>query len=172
MSNDEAGGWDVFLGLCLGALAVLGGPIGLILGGIAFAGGWGIGKSISQARRKNSSSSNSGFDFDLLRHFPYQDKKESNNTLFCNSYTLPKTDFSLFTSENQFRIPDISRANNRHLFMFRDEYHIPTPPTHYEPLTPTYLSLQRKTPTSSHTSHTHQRMRRFRVSEYGEVFEE
>lgn len=67
MAKNDPGAMPCVIGFLFGALAVLGGPAGLVLGGIAAASGYGLGRAIRNSRTKEKkTTSYSSLDFSNL----------------------------------------------------------------------------------------------------------
>ena len=178
--SDDSELATVITGMLIGGV-LAGGPIG----GIAVLVGHGLGKLIVSARKKSSPSSVSRPEKDSS---PYSWK---HTPILWDSLLLPKTDVLSSITENQNHIFDNHQPNWSQNLISRDEYHIPTPTIPPEPFVPP-INVSRNehyipTPTINYelpnppvrpyqrertrpSIPASQKLRGFRVNEFGEIF--
>lgn len=82
MSKEDPGALPIVTGLLLGALTILGGPAGLVLGGIVGISSYGLGRAIRKSRagasgqgKKYDDIPNINTTIDWSKYEPYQEEK-------------------------------------------------------------------------------------------------
>jgi len=72
MANNDPGAKPAIMGLLLGVITVLGGPVGLIAAGIAGASAYGLGRAIRRSRDSGNSKTSSSHDYLNHTHPKYE----------------------------------------------------------------------------------------------------
>ena len=171
MANDDPGAKPAILGLLLGAITVLGGPVGLVVAGIAGASAYGLGRAIRKSKDTGNSQSHDhkGFsNYNVPKYEPPLSIPEltgiSRSTIrnrdYSNTYSLINSiaDTPVFPTDELFRLREPITRNHENLniytginaladFQQNDEQNEPEP-------------VQRT------------RRRRTRIDEYGQIWEE
>ncbi len=128
MANDNPGAKPAIFGLLLGAITVLGGPVGLIAAGIAGASAYRLGRAIRRSRDSGSSKTSSSHDYSNYTHPKYEPPPSTSELIgisrptirnqdYSNTYNLINSiaDTSAFSPDGLFRIREpVTRSHENH----------------------------------------------------------
>lgn len=181
-NNSDSGATGFIMGTLLGVMTILGGPAGLIAGGVALAGGHAIGRAIrrnldrkKQDRESDSSSNLNSFDYSILLSKLSEEYNKPQIRDYTNIFPIQQQSeqskdsieiLNSICSQHHIDLNRGSQTSNMSDY-FRTSIYAPTQ-THT--LTTPVHTRHRERPSSS-DSNTQRARKRFRINEYGEIFE-
>jgi len=171
MANDDPGAKPAIFGILLGAITVLGGPVGLIAAGIAGASAYGLGRAIRRNRNAGHSQSNDYRDFSNYSGLKYEPPLSITELTGISQPTLRNQDYnSTYNLINS--IADTSAFPTEELHCIR------------EPVTRNFENFNNYTGINSIAGFQHNNeqdepepvqrrtRRRTHIDEYGQIWEE
>ena len=171
MANNDPGAKPAIMGILLGVITVLGGPVGLIAAGIAGASAYGLGRAIRRSRDNGNSKTNSSHDYSSYSPPKYEpplsipeltgiSRSTIRNRDYSNTYSLINSiaDTPVFPTDELFRIREPITRNHENLNIY----------TGINALADFHQNYEQNEPEPVQRS----RRRRTRIDEYGQIWEE